>query len=214
MALIESRILTDHVYDKIRLMIEDGVLKPGAKINKRELEIALGVSQTPINDALSRLSGQKIIEQRSRRGYFVRDYSCKELIDIFAARAAVEGMAARLCVDNATDEGDRRRSRHCSPDVSFPLDDEAYHEYEMNDRTFHSRVILYSRNQMIAEMNEQFGYIVKAATKGLIRPPEDTIDEHRAIVAALRARDARLAGELMTEHHMNSREVLKSSCTD
>ena len=213
MALIESRILTDHVYDKIRLMIEDGVLKPGSKINKRELEVALGVSQTPINDALSRLSGQKIIEQRSRRGYFVRDYSCKELIDIFAARAAVEGMAARLCVENATDE-EIDEITALFAGVSFPMDENAYHAYELNDRTFHSRVIRYSRNQMIAEMNEQFGYIVKAATKGLIRPPEDTIDEHRALIAALRARDARLAGELMTEHHMNSREVLRRACAD
>ena len=140
MGLIESRILTDHVYEKIKLMIQDGVLKPGTKVNKKELEAELGVSQTPINDALNRLAGQKHIEQRNRRGYFVRQYTCKELIDLFAARGAIEGMAARLAVENATEEEVEQIARHFE-DVSFPLSEDEYHAYERSDRRFHATVI-------------------------------------------------------------------------
>ena len=213
MGLIETRILTDHVYETIKLMIRDGALKPGAKINKKELESLLGVSQTPINDALSRLAGQKHIEQRNRRGYFVRKYSCRELVDLFAARGAVEGMAARLAVENASDAEIEQITRFFA-DVSFPLSEAAYHAYERTDREFHSLLIEYSRNAIMQEINEQFGYIVRTATTGLVRPPEETIGEHRAIIAAIRERNPRLAGELMTEHHLRSRDVLVKECRD
>ncbi len=213
MGLIESRILADHVYEAIKLMIQDGALKPGAKINKKELESLLGVSQTPINGALSRLAGQRYIEQRKRRGYYVRVYSCKELVDLFAARGAVESMATRLAVETATDAEVEQLTLFFS-DVQFPLSDEAYRAYEKTDREFHSALIRYSGNTMIQQMNEEFGYIVRAATKGLIRPPEETIGEHRAIIAAIRERDAKLAAQLMTEHHLRSRNVLVENCQD
>ncbi len=213
MGLLETRVLTDHVYDAIRSMIEDGVLTPGEKINKKHLEEQLGVSQTPINDALIRLEGQRILEQKNRRGFFVKEFSCRELVDLFAARAAVEGMATRLAVENVTESEIAELAQFFS-DATFPLSEEAYHAYERTDRDFHTRLIEYSRNELIQEMNERFGYIVRAATKGLVRPPEETIHEHRAIIAAIHDRDAKRAGELMTDHLMRSRAKLLQSCDE
>ncbi len=213
MGLIESRILTDQVYDTIKQMIQDGALRPGAKINKKELESLLGVSQTPINDALNRLAGQRFIEQRTRRGYYVRRYSCKEIIDLFAARGAVEGMATRLAVENAS-EWEITQLTELFTGFHPPLTQTEYTEYEKADREFHSSLIRLSGNDMIREMNEEFGYIGKAATKGLIRPPEETITEHRAIIGAIQTRNAKLAADLMVEHHMRTREVLIQTCKD
>jgi len=213
LAIIDSRILTDRAYDTIKQMIQDGVLRPGAKINKRQLENLLGVSQTPINDALNRLTGRRFIEQRQRRGYYVRRYSCKEIIDLFAARGAVEGMATRLAVDNAS-EADIAQLVRSFDGFKFPLTETEYAKYEKADREFHSSLIRLSENDMIREMNEEFGYIVKAATKGLIRPPEETITEHQAIIGAIQTRSAKLAEDLMVEHHMRTRRYLIETCAD
>lgn len=103
MSKIENKILTDLVYEKIKTMIDDGVLLPGSKVNKAELAEMLGVSQTPINDALSRLAGEKFIEQKSRQGYFVRAFSDAELCALFEVRGGLEGVAIRLCAENAGD---------------------------------------------------------------------------------------------------------------
>lgn len=213
MGLIEQRVLSDHVYENIRLMIQDRILKPGEKVNKRTLEEQLGVSQTPINDALIRLAGEKIIEQRNRRGFFVRMYACNELIDLFAARAAIEGMAARLAVEHISDEQIRSLAGFFA-DFSFPLSDPAFKDYEKADREFHVSIIRYSGNELIQEINRQFGYIVRAASTGLVRPPEETIMEHQDIVSAIEKRDKKAAGEKMTEHFMLSRDYLIQHCSD
>ncbi|MFW5843064.1 MAG: GntR family transcriptional regulator [Spirochaetota bacterium] len=209
MASIENRILTSHVYDKIKQMIDEGVLPPGSRINKRELEAMLGVSQTPINDALSRLAGEKFVVQESRRGYFVRSPSTRELVDLFAARAALEGMAARLCAEEAQSE-QLEEIASCFADFHFPLSDEEYERYSVNDKHFHNLIVRCSCNSAIIEMSELFGVIIKSNQLGLVRPPSATIDEHRALIAALRARNPQEAQKVMTEHHLRSRDVLKS----
>ena len=207
MASIENRILTSHVYDKIKQMIDEGVLPPGSRINKRELEEVLGVSQTPINEALSRLAGEKFVVQESRRGYFVRAPSTRELVDLFAARAALEGMAARLCAQRGTTE-EIEEIATCFEGFELPLSKAEHDRYAVNDKHFHNLVVHYSGNSAIIEMSELFGVIIKSNQLGLVRPPEDTLDEHRALIAALRGRDEEEAQRVMTEHHLRSREVL------
>lgn len=211
MALINSKALTDHVYERIKTLIAEGYLAPGEKINKKELEEQLGVSQTPINDALSRLLGEQFIEQETRKGYFVKEFSCGELVDLFATRAAIEGMGARLAVERSSDhELTRLRSFVESFDESIALDDPS--AYSQVDIDFHTYVISLSRNAMLVGIYERYGYMLKANLQGLVRGPSATLPEHRAIIEALIARDGTNAQNLMTEHIMRSREVLRRSC--
>ncbi len=213
MASIENRILASHVYDKIKQMIDEGVLPPGSRIKKKELEDVLGVSQTPINDALSRLVGEKFVVQENRKGYFVRSPSTKELIDLFAVRAALEGMAARLCAEKAGDE-EIDQIEACFADVEFPMTPPRWERYAANDKHFHNLIVQCSQNGAIADMSELFGMIIKSNQLGLVRPPDETITEHRALIAALRRRDAEEAQRIMTEHLLRSRAVLEASATE
>lgn len=213
MASIEKRILANHVYDKIKQMIDDGALPPGSRIQKRELEEILGVSQTPINDALSRLVGEKFVVQENRRGYFVRLPSTQELVDLFAVRAAMEGMAARLCAEKAEDEQVEEIAT-CFSGFEFPLSQAEYDRYVANDKRFHGLIVRCSRNEVILEMSELFGVIIKSNQLGLVRPPSETISEHTALIAALRARDRHEAQRIMTEHHLRSRHVLEATLVD
>lgn len=208
MGLINNRILTDHVYDAIKRMIEEGALAPGVKINRRQLEEILGVSQTPINEALNRLAGEKYLYQESRRGYFVELYSDTTLADLFAVRAAIEGMAARLCAMEASDEeiGDL-----CGffSDFTTPTSLNDVRRYEDEDIAFHRAIINYSHNEPIRVLSNNHGYIIKTLQRGLVRRPTETISEHRGILDALAARDAERVQRLMTEHHLKSRIYLE-----
>ena len=200
--------LTNHVYEMIKAMLDAGALKPGAKINKKELEEELGVSQTPINEALNRLAAEKFIYQQSRRGFFVCEYSDEDLIDLFAVQAAIEAMAARLCAEDATDDELVELSGHFS-DYELPLSTEEHERYAAEDKVFHAAVIRCCHNAAIQDMYATSGYIIKSNQRGLVRPPSETLSEHRNLIAALVRRDPAAASSEMADHQLRSRNHLK-----
>jgi len=210
---IENKILSDHVYDTIRRMILDGDLPPGIKINKNELVKRLDVSLTPINASISRLVGERLIEQRSRYGFFVKEYDCKELQDLYAVRAGLEGVAIRLCIEDGCEE----HLEHLSSffrEFTLPMSESDMKKYAETDKLFHSTIIQYSSNRMMADMNSSYAYVIRSYQKGLIRPPAETLQEHLDIVNAIDARDGFMAQELLLQHLLRSREVLHRNCRE
>jgi len=189
---IRNRVLGDLVYDRIKEMIDEHLLAPGEKIRTLELAGMIGVSQTPVNAALSRLAGEKLIEQRSRQGYFVRQYSNLELSHLFELRAGIESMAIMLCIENANDQ---------------QLDDLWYIHV---DKHFHESIVRYSGNPFLEDLLTSSAYLIKSNQKGLVRPPEDTAPEHARIVDALRNRDGLKARDEIVLHNLRSRDYLRS----
>ena len=211
MPRIDNKILSDHVYESIRDMILNGDLETGSKINKNELVERLEVSLTPINAAISRLVGEKLIEQRSRYGFFVKDFDCKELQDLYAVRAGLEGIAIRLCIENGC-EAELEYLAGFFAGFSLPMSDEEKRRYAKEDKKFHSQIVEYSANQMIRDMNMSYAYVIRSYQKGLIRPPEETLEEHHSIVQAIKDRDGFQAQEMIIQHHLRSKEKLKQNC--
>ena len=211
MPRIDNKILSDHVYESIRDMILNGNLEPGSKINKNDLVERLEVSLTPINAAISRLVGEKLIEQRSRYGFFIKDFDCKELQDLYAVRAGLEGIAIRLCIENGCEEELEHLAGFFAR-FSLPMTDEEKRLYAKEDKKFHSTIVEYSANQMIRDMNMSYAYVIRSYQKGLIRTPEETLEEHHAIVQAIKDRDGFLAQEMIIQHHLRSKEKLEQNC--
>ena len=207
MKKIENSNLTDAVYARIKSMILDGLLVPGSRINKKDLANALEVSQTPVNEAISRLAGEKLIEQKSRAGFFVRSYDDRELADLYAVRAGLEGIAARLCATEAS-ESDLQRLSNFFISFGLPISPTLTRVYMEEDIAFHKAVLAISGIPLLSEINENFHYTIKSYEHGLMRPPSETLHEHRAIIDALRKRDSVHAGELMIAHHIASRKAL------
>ncbi len=209
MSKIENKALSDLAYEKLRQMIDDGVLPAGVKINKLELSEMLGVSQTPINDALSRLTGERLIEQRSRQGYFVHAYSWEELMPIFELRAGLEGMAIRLCVER-NEPADMGRIVHAFDGFEASMPESRHDEYLRADKQFHESIIEYSGNPFLLELMRSSGYLLKSNLRGLVRPPSETLPEHQAIVDAVLRRDAREAQEQAILHLLRSRDLMRT----
>ncbi len=206
MATIDTRSLSDHIYLRVREMLVKGEFEPGQKIEKRALAHQLGVSQTPINDALNRLAGEKYLEQRSRQGYFVRIYTAQDMKEMYEVRAGLEGIAVRLCIERSTDKLIDRLCR-AFEGFELPISGRLLHSYIVADQNFHSAIIECAGNELIQNMDESFGYLMKSYQKGLARPPEETLPEHREILAAIRGRDGRHAQELMVAHQMRSAAI-------
>jgi len=209
MIRIKNDQLIDKVYKKIKQMILDGNFVPGQKINKVELASLLGVSITPINEVVSRLAGEKLIDKKDRKGYFVKKFTFNDLKEFFAVRAGLEGVAIRLCInllsDKALDE-----FNHIFDSFKLPLSQEKYHEYIKADQKFHEKIIELCGNSIIIDFDMNFNFVMKSYQKGLIRPPEETLPEHLEIINSIKSRDSQRAQALIISHHLKSREVLKS----
>ncbi len=210
MRKIENPNLTDIVYDRIKAMILEGLLVPGSKINKKELAEALAVSQTPINEAVSRLAGENLIVQRPRQGHFVREYDNRYLAELFAVRAGLEGIALRLCVEEGS-AAELGRLSGFFASFEVPMPAERVAAYMDEDIAFHSAIIEFAHVGLLKEFKASFGYILKTYEHGLVRPPEETLPEHRAIIDALKRGDAQAAEALLVSHHLTSRRALLKS---
>ena len=207
MQQIENVALKDVIYEDIKNMIANGEIPVGERINKYQLADVFHSSPTPINDALNRLVGENIIIQIPRKGFFVREISIQELCDIFAIRAGVEGIAARLCCESASDDEINELSSMFSK-FALPLDDNQVKAYRNVDTLFHKKIVQYANNSYISATVKLTEFQAKSNTKGLVRPPELTFPEHQRIAQALSNRDGNKAQEEMTNHLLASRSNL------
>ena len=205
---IENKALRDYIYEQILDLIDRGVLRVGQKINKKELGKRFGVSQTPINDALNKLVGERYIEVQPRKGYFIREFGTDEFCQIFEMRAGLEGIAARLCCENASEE-ELHRLVTSFDGFTLPLDEEEMKRYYEVDRWFHEKIVQYSANAFIYDALKTTGFQSRSYQKGLVRGPEITLPEHMMIIEALKDRDGERAQRMTIFHLLNSRDVFK-----
>ncbi len=209
MRKIKNNHLVDLVYQRIKDMIFDGFLPPGEKINKIDLSRQLGVSITPVNEVINRLTGEKFLEKRGRKGYFVKKFSMKDLIEFYTVRAGLEGIALRVCIEDLSDN-QLNKFQDFFKDFYLPLDEKEKERYMKEDQRFHEKIIDLSGNSMITDFNRNFNFIMKSYQKGLVRQPEETLREHQEIIKAIRERKSHKAQELLITHHLTSIRELKS----
>ena len=195
------------IYAEIKKSIFAGTWAPGERIDRKSLADKYGTSQTPVNDALNRLTGEGILESRSGDGFFVPDYDDETLADLFTARAGLESIAARLCAEEASDADKRVLAGIFAPfgDSVGPDQGEAY---LAADKSFHAAVLKISGSQRLNEVESSFGHIFRSYEHGLVRPPAETLSEHRAIVNAILAGSGRDAQVAMADHLLTSRRAL------
>ncbi|ORC35374.1 hypothetical protein B4O97_09375 [Marispirochaeta aestuarii] len=209
---IKKVYIGDRVYSEIKRMLIERSILPGDRIDKSELCRQLRVSLTPVNEAVKRLVGEDLIEKRGNSGFFAREYTPQYLIDFYEARAAMESMALRRCIENLDDDelfglidfGERLKEVHTKGDAV---------EYLRVDREFHRSILMKSGNRMFIRFIKTFNMLTTSLNMGVMRSPDETIVEHLEIIDAMRRREAALAQKLMMEHHMRSRKSLSEHLT-
>lgn len=203
----EFQDLNTHIYRQVKQMIWDKTLPPGSKILQEHLAQSLGVSRTPLIKTLQRLTSENLVEYIPRHGFYVKKLTLDEMMEIFAVREVVEGVAARAVAEHATDEEIAELKGYFTA-YDGEWSSEKKKSYLVNDQKFHTRMVQIAGNRLLSQINEMFNIYRFSYQKGLVRPPGETLQEHLNIVDALERRDPRNAQLLAMLHIQNSRENL------
>jgi DNA-binding GntR family transcriptional regulator len=208
-AVVTVPSLGDQSYRILRDMITSSELAPGERVTERGLAARLGVSPTPIREAISRLTHERLLLRVDGRTLQVATPSLRHLREMSLISAALEGVAARLAAQYASkEELDEIARAHRA---SLPGAADAGHgdgrkaEARMRHE-FHELIAAASRNQSLIDMiatAEAFGRPLRLRaqfSEGAAESIQRAVDEHEEIIAALRARDGERAERLVTAH--------------
>jgi DNA-binding GntR family transcriptional regulator len=173
------------------------------RLDERQLSQDLGVSRTPIREALSVLEQEGFVRSIPRRGIHVVRKSKREVVEMIAVWAAIESMAARLAAPRATD-AELAELRGL---VEAFRDDPSGHisEYSDANMAFHRAIIRMGGVELMTSLTDTLFIhmrAVRAVTMTQDNRAQRSVADHRAIIAALEARDADLAARLVREHTM------------
>ena len=210
----EHENLDQKAYQTLKGMIIERQLLPGDKIPQEKLAEDLGISRTPLVNALKLLEQDKLVQSIPRRGFFVRHFDKLEMISIFELREVLEGLAARRTAQNITDKEIAHLKGFFSQFHGLRKITDI-RAYAKEDRLFHTFLLEVSAKEFLKSILETYNIISSSyqvlAPEGLVRHPRDTIREHRAMIAAISSRDAETAENIMRQHFQRSRAVLQES---
>ncbi|PWE31439.1 GntR family transcriptional regulator [Maritimibacter sp. 55A14] len=203
----ESFTLKDHTFKVLRAAILDmDIYRPDADLRLDERMIAerLGVSRTPIREALARLAQEGLVEIVPRKGVFVRRKTREEILEMVVTWAALESMAARLATENATDDqikALRKFAMKHSTDVARA----DLEEYSDANITFHQTILELSGCALLRTTADGLFTHMQAVRRRAMgendRARRSVVD-HMSIIEALAARDADQASRRVREHTM------------
>jgi len=207
----EYENLDQKAYLVIKNLIIDRKLLPGDKIPQEKLAHELGISRTPLVSALKYLEKEKLVEAIPRRGFFVRLFSMQEMISIFELREVLEGLAARRAASAITDAQIKELNTFFKRfDPSGDITD--VKDYAREDRRFHNFVTEVGAKEFLGSILQNYNIISFSyqviSSEGLVRPPNETIREHLAVIHAIRDRNSEAAENLMRLHFKKSRASL------
>ena len=203
--------LADQVYEQLETDILSGKYTRGEVLTELKISEALGVSRTPVREALRRLADEHIIEETAR-GSVVLGINNDDLCDIYEIRSLIEGIAAEKAALRITDSELKKLSELVDLQEFYALKKDADHIKSV-DNDFHELVYRFSGSNVVyttlMPLHKKIQKYRKASVENQIRA-ERSHAEHRAILEALSKRDAALAKEKMTEHVKNAYKHIMS----
>lgn len=205
--LIEHENLDDKIYARLKALIADGTLAPGARILQEKLAREMGVSRTPLVNALKRLGQERLVEWVSRRGIYVKRFTMREMAQLFEVREGLEPIAARLAATRIAQDEVKRFTQMFAAFSTTPTAAEV-RRYLRCDREFHWRLVELTDNPHLAAAMESVNMMTSAYQVGVPRSLAESLPEHRAILVALGRRDPDASEAAMRIHIRRSVERL------
>lgn len=198
--------LKDKAYAYLKEKIIKCEFAPGMPLSERDLMEELGVSRTPIRDAINLLEQENLVRVYPQRGIFVEHITVKDIQDIFMVRKVVEPLVTKLATlripDDVLEELDLLYQN-----LQPPIDPEKHME---NDRRFHTTIAQFCDNryleQILVDAYDRNSRVRYLSLRSNIRLKE-AIEEHKPIIKHLRNRDAEAAGEAMLQHIVKAGQV-------
>lgn len=208
---VVSSSLHEDVATRLRAQIFDGVLAPGTFLDEPALCESLAISRTPLREALKVLTAEGLLRHEPRRGCFVAEVTHKDLDDIFPVIALLEGRCAFEAARNASDAElqalealHERLARHARA--------RRIKDYYETNYAIHEAIIRLADNRWLAQVIADLRKILRLARLQTLQAPgrlEQSLSEHLAVFAAMKARDSEGAEAAMRTHLHRQREALR-----
>lgn len=194
--------LAVEISNRLRQMVLEGQLQPGAKINEKALTEQFGVSRTPLREALKVLAAEGLLDLIPHRGAVITRQSEAELAEVFCVLAALEGLAGELAAQNASD-GTLQEIAEMTQALRRTFEEADRPTYFRINQAIHKTILAAAGNDTLLRSHELLAYRVQRARYQANLTAERwraAVEEHEAITEALRARDAERSGRLMKDH--------------
>jgi DNA-binding GntR family transcriptional regulator len=211
-AVAPGRILSaDRAYVEIRRRIIENEMPAGSVVLEQDLAQELGMSRTPVREAMIHLANEGLVEVRPRHGFRVLPISVKDMIDIYEILTALESTAAAsLARDGATDQ-QLATLEGAVEAMDGALAINNLDAWAAADERFHKMLVAHAGNQRLLSVVEMFWdqtHRARMVTLRLRPKPTRSNDDHRAVINAIRARDPVTAQQQHTQHRTMSGQML------
>ena len=199
---ITRRTLHDEVLERVRDMIIEGQLAPGQRINEGLVGAQLGVSRTPLREAIKTLASEGLVEILPAKGAVVRKFTARDLADILDVIRSLEQLGGRIACAQASDATIAAIDQMHQDMLALYAARDRLDYFKLN-QAIHSAMVAASGNAVLAEMHTTLQARIKRLRFVGNEGPEKwagAVAEHEEMMAALRKRDAEALAEAIGRH--------------
>ncbi|MGL4914601.1 MAG: GntR family transcriptional regulator [Romboutsia sp.] len=200
--LDDYKPLRDVVFENLREAILEGKLKPGQRLMEVQLAEQLGVSRTPVREAIRKLELEGLVIMLPRKGAYVANMSLKDILDVLEIRASLEGLAASLAAERISAE-DIKKLENIAKEFEKSADSSDVEELLKKDVEFHECIFKATNNkrlhQLINSLWEQV-YRFRVTYISDYDSSVNIISEHKLILEAIKKGDTDMAKKYAREH--------------
>lgn len=199
------RSLREHVHERLRRAIVAGRFRNGERLNERALAELLGVSTTPVKDAIRKLESEGLVRTESRRGVFV-EFSAQQALEMALGRAAIESVMAHIAAHQLA-PADIAELGRLVEEMEHATDHSALEDLVTLNEAYHGMIHRISGCAYLERRldgQRMYDHAQRIALLSVTAERQQGFDEHSAIFQALKARDAGLAEQRMRRHIVRS----------
>lgn len=205
------RSQTSRAYEELRRRILENEMPAGTQYLEQTLADELGMSRTPVREALIRLSDERLVEVKPRHGARVLPVSASDMGEIYELLTSLEAIAARRVAERGLSNAQLKRFDDALAGMDQALERNDLNAWSSHDREFHNAIVELSGNKRLAQVVAMFrdqAHRARMQTLTLRPKPVQSNRDHAALVTAIRNRDGAAAFEIHRRHRMEAGRML------
>jgi DNA-binding GntR family transcriptional regulator len=211
--LNDYKPLREVIFNSLREAIIIGELRPGERLMEVQLAEKMGVSRTPVREAIRKLELEGLVDMIPRKGAHVAELSIKDIMDVLEVRASLDGLATSLAAERITDD-ELKELRHINVQFAAYIDKENLNGSIKKDAEFHDIIYKASRNDKLISMLNNLREQVQRFRVIYLKDynnSKNLIKEHNDIYEAVSSRNTEDARNIAKTHIHNQEETILAS---
>ncbi|WP_158606961.1 GntR family transcriptional regulator [Paenibacillus ginsengarvi] len=203
--IIQKQNISEELVKYIKQQIISGELNPGDRIVETKLARELGVSQTPVREAIRHLHGEGVITIVPNKGPMVRTLDMKDVFEIYSVRSMLEGLAIRLATQNATD-AQIAELESFYEQMKLKLNDDSVSSLLYDSSHIHKTIIEMAGHDRLMNMYQSISFQISLVNRllGARSTKQKEVDQHLELIEVLKKRNPDEAETTMRKHIFRS----------